>query len=54
MFLSESHVKIITIPFEGLKKGFDESLLNDFVLNKRIVSSRVEFLWKVRRWRRLL
>lgn len=35
--------KIITIPFDRIKKGFDEELLNQFVLNKYIREFRTEF-----------
>jgi len=35
--------KIITIPFDRQKKGFDEEILNRFVINKRITSYRSEF-----------
>jgi hypothetical protein len=35
--------KIITIPFDRLKKGFDEEILNGFVINKHILSYRSEF-----------
>ena len=35
--------KIITIPFDRSKAGFDEDVLNRFILNKRLKSHRVEF-----------
>jgi superfamily II DNA helicase RecQ len=35
--------KIITIPFERIKKGFDEELLNRLTLNKQVKSYRCEF-----------
>ncbi|MCX7635660.1 MAG: hypothetical protein N2Z74_07955 [Syntrophales bacterium] len=35
--------RIITLPFDAVKKGFDESPLNDFIINKRVVGSRIEF-----------
>jgi superfamily II DNA helicase RecQ len=35
--------KIITIPFDRQKQGFDEEILNRFVINKRIISCRSEF-----------
>jgi len=35
--------KIITLPFDRQKKGFDEDLLNRFVINKRITAYRSEF-----------
>jgi hypothetical protein len=35
--------KIITIPFDRQQKGFDDELLNRFVLNKRVTSYRSEF-----------
>jgi len=35
--------KIITIPFDRGKKGFDEEILTRFVINKRISSHRAEF-----------
>ena len=34
---------IITIPFEQKTKGFDDELLNKFVLNKQVKSHRAEF-----------
>ena len=35
--------KIITIPFDRIKKGFDEDLLNRFILNKQVKSLQAEF-----------
>ena len=35
--------KIITIPFDRIRRGFDEELLNQFVLNKYIREFRTEF-----------
>jgi len=35
--------KIITIPFDRQQKGFDDELLNRFVLNKRLSTYRSEF-----------
>lgn len=35
--------KIISIPFDRALKGFDEELINRFVLNKHIINYRSEF-----------
>jgi hypothetical protein len=35
--------KILTIPFDRKKKGFDEDLLNRFIVNKRLTACRSEF-----------
>ena len=35
--------KIIAIPFDRIKKAFDEELLNRFTLNKQVKSHRAEF-----------
>ncbi|MBU2552403.1 MAG: HRDC domain-containing protein [Proteobacteria bacterium] len=35
--------KVITIPFDRSKGGFDEEVLNRFVLNKHVKSHRAEF-----------
>jgi len=35
--------KILTIPFNRIKQGFDEELLNRVTLNKQIKSHRAEF-----------
>ncbi len=35
--------KILTIPFDRTKKGFDEDGLNKFVLNKHVKNYRAEF-----------
>ncbi|MBC8177480.1 MAG: HRDC domain-containing protein [Deltaproteobacteria bacterium] len=35
--------KIITIPFNRIQKGFDDEVLNKFLLNKKVKSHRTEF-----------
>lgn len=35
--------KIITIPFDRNKKGFDEEALTKFILNKQVISHHVQF-----------
>jgi len=35
--------RIITVPFDRTKKGFDEELLSQFILNKCIKNFRAEF-----------
>lgn len=35
--------KIITVPFDRVKKNFDDELLNRMTLNKQVKSSRGEF-----------
>jgi superfamily II DNA helicase RecQ len=35
--------RIITIPFDSSKNGFDERPINDFVINKKVVHTRAEF-----------
>jgi superfamily II DNA helicase RecQ len=35
--------KILTIPFDRIKKGFDDESLNRFLINKQIKSYRAEF-----------
>jgi len=35
--------KIITVPFDRNKKGFDEEVLTRFILNKEIISYRARF-----------
>ena len=35
--------KIITVPFDRNKKGFDEEVLTKFILNKQVTSYHVQF-----------
>jgi len=35
--------KILTIPFDRKKQGFDDELLNRVILNKQLKSHRAEF-----------
>ncbi len=38
-------IKLLTIPFEENTEGFDDGLINNFCLNKRVHKIETEFFW---------